>query len=133
MPIDEPHRERKLQDKNKRLNKQYDKLYDLEEKIDDLLKKRKAVETNALNLEQVYQILLNFDMLYSKMTDTEQRDMVSYLIKEIEIYREPRGKELSRLKSIMFQFPVKYGDETGNKILWDNETHVECVVLITRV
>jgi site-specific DNA recombinase len=80
LPIDEPHRKRKLQDKNKRLNKLYDELYELEDKIDDLIKKRRAVETNALNLEQVYQILLSFDKLYAKMTDAEQRKMVSYLI-----------------------------------------------------
>jgi hypothetical protein len=157
LPYDEPHRERKLQDKNKRLDKQYDEIYELEEKIDDLLKKRKAVETNALNLEQVYQILLNFDALYSKMTDTEQKDMVSYLIKEVEIHKLPEenesidmqqgdevkskkkskrkketSKNISRLKSITFQFPVKYGDVTSNKILWDNERHVETVCLLKR-
>ena len=153
MPLAEPHRERKLQDKNKRLNRFYDELYELEEKIADLIKKRKAVESNALNLEQVYQMLLNFDLLYSKLTDTEQRDMVSYIIKEVEIHKLPEetesidiqqgngatskkkskrkketSKNISRLKSITFQFPVKYGDDTGNRILWDNESTVETCI-----
>lgn len=132
MPLGEPHRERKLQDKSKRLNKQYDELYELEEKIDDLIKKRRAVETNALNLEQVYQILLNFDILYSKVTEDEQRKLISYLIKEIEVYKKAKPRDGSKLKSITFQFPVKYGDDTGNKILWDNGSTVETVVLITR-
>lgn len=132
MSLDEPHRERKLKDKNKRLNKQYDELYDLEEKIDDLIKKRKAVETNALNLEQVYQILLSFDKIYDKMTDTEQKKVISYLIDEIEVYKKAKPRDGSRLKSITFQFPVVYNNEVGNKVLWDNDTHVETVVLITK-
>ncbi len=132
MPLDEPHRERKLQDKNKRLNKQYDELYELEEKIDDLIKKKRAVETNVLNLEQVYQILLSFDKIYDKMTDTEQKKVISYLIDEIEVYKKAKPRDGSKLKSITFQFPVKYGDDTGNKILWDNESAVECVVRIQR-
>lgn len=132
MPLDEPHRERKLQDKNKRLNKQYDELYELEEKIDDLIKKKRAVETNVLNLEQVYQILLSFDKIYDKTTDTEQKKVISYLIDEIEVYKKAKPRDGSKLKSIIFQFPVKYGDDTGNKILWDNESTVETVVKIVK-
>lgn len=132
MPLDEPHRERKRQDKIKRLNKLYDEIYDLEEKIDDLIKKRRAVETNALNLEQVYQIILSFDKLYGKMSDTEQKKMVSYLIDTVEVYKKAKPRDRSKLRSITFNFPVSYGGETGNKILWDNEPHVETVVKLVR-
>lgn len=132
MPLDEPYRERKRQDKNKRLNKQYNELYELEEKIDDLIKKRRAVETNALNLEQVYQILLNFDKIYNKVTQDEQRKLISYIIKEIEVYKKAKPRDGSKLKSITFQFPVKYGDDIGDKILWDNETTVETVVKLIK-
>lgn len=132
LPDDEPHRERKVRDKNRRLNAIYDNIVELEEKIDDAERRKKAVKSNALNLEQIYRILLNFDKLFNKMTDREQRDMLSYIVKEIEIYKEPKEKDLSRLKSITFHFPVNYGGETGDKILWDNERHVETVVLLSK-
>ena len=131
--FDDPHRERKLIDRNVRLDMQYTELFELEEKIDDLIKRRQAVEANALNLEQVYQLLLNFDSFYDKMSDEEQRKMVSKIVKEVEVYKKSNRRDKSRLRSISFSFPVMFNNEIGDKVLWDNETHVETVVLMSKV
>ena len=133
LPYDEPHRERKIMDKNKRLDKMYDEIYELEEKIADAERRKKAVESDELNLEEIYSILLNFEMLFDKMTDREQRDMLEYLVKEIEIYEDNKRRDFSRLKSITFRFPVVYGEECGDKILWDKNSHVETIVGLRRV
>lgn len=130
LAFDAPYRERKLQDMNKRLDYQYNEIYGLEKDIEDLLKKKQAVETNALNLEQVYQMLLNFDKFYDLMTDAEQRKMVSEVIKEIEVYKKVKPRDKSKLRSISFRFPIAYNDKEGDKILWDNESTVETVVLL---
>ena len=133
LPYDAPHRERKLQDLNRRLDRAYDELIEIEVKIDDLLLKREAVENNALTLEQVYKVLENFDLLFDKMSEEDKRKTVAYLIKEVEVYKEPQEKTISRLKSVTFNFPVFYKGSTTDKILWDNGTHVECVTLMSRV
>ena len=133
LPYDAPHRERKLQDLNRRLDRAYDELIEIEVKIDDLLLKREAVENNALTLEQVYKVLENFDLLFDKMSEEDKRKTVAYLIKEVEVYKEPQEKTISRLKSVTFNFPVFYKGSTTDKILWDNGTHVETVVLMSRM
>lgn len=132
LPYDEPHRERKIEDLNKRLNRAYDELIGIEESIDEALLKREAVETNALNLEQVYRVLENFDLLFDKMSEEDKRKTVDYLIKEIAIHEEPQGKTLSRLKSITFNFPVYYKGTTVDNILWENGTHAEAIALIQK-
>jgi site-specific DNA recombinase len=137
MPYDAPHRERKLQDLNRRLDKAYDELIDIEQKIDDLLLKREAIESNALTLEQVYQVLEHFDLLFDSMSDEDKRKTIEYLIKEVEVIKEAPGRKKSstssRLRSITFNFPVYYKGVEGDKLLWEKDTHVETVVLITRV
>lgn len=131
LPYDTTHRERKIQDMNRRLDRAYDELIEVEEKIKDLLLKREAVESNALTLEQVYEVLENFDLLFDKMSEEDKKRTVVYLIKEVEAYKEPQGKTLSRLKSITFNFPVFYKGYSTDKVLWENETTVEAAILMT--
>lgn len=130
LPHDTPHRERKVQGLNKRLDKAFDELIEVEDQIDDLILKRAAVTSNALNLEEVYKVLENFDLLFDHMSDEDKRKTISYLIKEIEVYKEPQGKTLSRLKSINFNFPVYYKGSEGDKLMWEKETHVESIILM---
>ena len=132
MPYDEQHWDRKQQDLKIRHDRAYNEIVALEKVIDDLSKKRQAIENNVLNLQQVYQLLQNFDLLYNRLTEEEQRKLVAYLIESIEIYKEPVGREMSRLKSITFTFPVSYGGEVSDKVLWDKETQVEAIILMTR-
>lgn len=40
------------------------------------------------------------DKLYSKMTDTEQRTMVSYIIKEVEIHKLPEEAVLRLMSGL---------------------------------
>ena len=131
MSKDEPFYEEKWQDKNKRLDGMYTELYEIKLKLDDLILKREAVASNALNLEEVYKVLENFDLLFDQMSEEDKRKTVAYLIKEVEVYKEPQGKTLSRLKSINFNFPVYYKGSTTDKVLWDKETHVESIILMT--
>jgi len=137
MPYDAPHRERKLQDLNRRLDKAYDELIDIEQQIDDLILKREAIESNALTLEQVYQVLEHFDLLFDSMSDEDKRKTIEYLIKEVEVIKEAPGRKKSstssRLRSITFNFPVYYKGVEGDKLLWEKGTHVECCVLMSRV
>ena len=65
------------------------------------------------------------------MSEEDKKRTVVYLIKEVEAYKEPQGKTLSRLKSITFNFPVFYKGSSTDKVLWENETTVECIIMMT--
>ena len=122
LPEDTRFRERKLHDMTLRLDGLYDTIVELEEKIEDVKLRRKAVEQDAITLENIYTLLENFDKVYDKISDEEKKSLISSLIKEIEIF--PCDEAELPLKSILFNFPVYKdgGDVCG--FLWDKSTHV---------
>lgn len=105
-----------------RLDGLYDIIVELEVKIEDVLLRRKAVEQDAITLENIYTLLSNFDKVYDKISDEEKKSLISSLIKEIEIF--PCDEAELPLKSILFNFPVYKDGEDACDFLWDKSTHV---------
>ncbi|MBP1863591.1 peptidoglycan hydrolase CwlO-like protein [Clostridium tetanomorphum] len=68
LPEDTHFRERKLHDMTLRLDGLYDIIVELEEKIKDVKLRRKAVEQDAITLENIYTLLANFDKVFDKIT-----------------------------------------------------------------
>ena len=130
LPEDTRYRERKLHDMTIRLDGLYDIIVELEEKIEDAKLKRRSVEMNAITLDNVYRLMINFEKMYDRINDEERKALVSSLIKEIQIY--PRDEAEVPLKSIFFNFPVFKDEEEVQELLWDKDTHVECVILMQR-
>lgn len=131
LPEDTRFRERKIHDMTLRLDGLYDIIVELEEKIEDVLLRRKAVEQDAITLENIYTLLANFDKVYDKISDEEKKSLISSLIKEIEIF--PCDEAELPLKSILFNFPVYKDGEDACDFLWDKSTHVStCFVLGNR-
>ncbi len=129
LPEDTRFRERKIHDMTLRLDGLYDIIVELEVKIEDVLLRRKAVEQDAITLENIYTLLANFDKVYDKISDEEKKSLISSLIKEIEIF--PCDEAELPLKSILFNFPVYKDGEDACDFLWDKSTHVStCVVAI---
>jgi len=131
LPEDTRFRERKIHDMTLRLDGLYDIIVELEEKIEDVLLRRKAVEQDAITLENIYTLLANFDIVFDKITDDEKKSLISSLIKEIEIF--PRDEAELPLKSILFNFPVYKDGEDACDFLWDKSTTVStCGVIDIR-
>ena len=130
LPEDTRFRERKIHDMTLRLDGLYDIIVELEEKIEDVLLRRKAVEQDAITLENIYTLLANFDIVFDKITDDEKKSLISSLIKEIEIF--PRDEAELPLKSILFNFPVYKDGEDACDFLWDKSTTVSTCVLIEK-
>ena len=126
LPEDTRFRERKLHDMTLRLDGLYDIIVELEEKIEDVKLRRKAVEQDAITLENIYTMLANFDKVFDKINDEEKKSLISSLIKEIEIF--PCDEAELPLKSILFNFPVYKdgGDVCG--FLWDKLTTVSTCI-----
>lgn len=131
LPEDIRYRDRKLHDMTIRLDGLYDIMVELEEKIEDAKLKRRSVEMNAITLDNVYRLMINFEKMYDRINDEERKALVSSLIKEIQIY--PRDETEVPLKSIFFNFPVFKEGEEVQELLWDKDTHVETVVLMSKV
>lgn len=87
-----------------RLDALYDTMVELEERIEDAKLRRCSIEMEAITLENVYKIMQNFGKLYAIMSDEEKKSLITYLIKEIQIY--PNGESEMPLKSIEFNFPI---------------------------
>ena len=127
LPEDTRFRDRKVHDMTLRLDGLYDIIVELEEKIEDVLLRRKAVEQDAITLENIYTLLANFDIVFDRITDDEKKSLISSLIKEIEIF--PCDEAELPLKSILFNFPVYKDGGDACDFLWDKSTHVStCIV-----
>ena len=129
LPADAKYRERKLHDMTLRLDSLYDVIVELEEKIEDARLRRDAIKQQAITLENIYKIMVNFDCVYNIINDEEKRNVVTALIKEIEIYRNDESEY--PLKRIGLNFPVfKDGGEV-TELLWDKGNTVEARGLFT--
>lgn len=130
LPIDTKYRERKLHDMALRLDSLYDIIVELEEKIEDAMMRRDAIAQQAITLEGIYKIMVNFDCVYNIISDEEKRAVVTALIKEIELYRNDESE--CPLKRIGLNFPVFKDGKEVSELLWDKGNTVESVVLLER-
>lgn len=130
LPVDAKYRERKLHDMTLRLDGLYDTIVELEEQIEDAKLRRSSIEMEAITLDNVYKIMKNFGKLYAIMNDEEKKSLITYLIKEIQIY--PNGESEMPLKSIEFNFPIYCNGKEVRELLWERGNTVETVVKITK-
>lgn len=131
MPLDAKFRERKINDMTARLESLYDTMIELEELIKDAELRKQALEEDVVSMESIYRILLSFSEIYDMMDDTERKNLMSYLIKRIDIYANDEGTS-QILKSIEFNFPIYKDGAFVRKILWDESVNVETLVCLSK-
>lgn len=107
----------------------YDTMVELEERIEDAKLRKSSIEMEAITLDNVYKIMQNFGKLYAIMNDEEKKSLITYLIKEIQIY--PNGESEMPLKSIEFNFPIYIDGKEVRKVLWERGNTVETVCLLS--
>ena len=130
LPVYVRFRERKIHDMTLRLDALYDTMVELEERIEDAKLRKSSIEMEAITLDNVYKIMQNFGKLYAIMSDEEKKNLITYLIKEIQIY--PNGESKMPLKSIEFNFPIYIDGKEVRKVLWERGNTVETCVLLGR-
>ncbi len=131
MPMEATHRERKIADMTKRLDSLYDTISEIESCLDDAYLRKESIEKERVTVENIYEMLKTFGAFYDIMTEEERRDLVSYLIKEVQIYPNDEESKIP-LKSIEFNFPVYVNNEEVNKVMWEKDSSFECVVLMSK-
>ena len=82
LPIDARFRERKIHDMTLRLDGLYDTIVELEERIEDAKLRKSSIEMEAITLDNIYKLMLNFGKLYDIISDEEKKSLITYLIKE---------------------------------------------------
>ena len=130
LPIDTAHRERKLHDMTLRLDALYDTIAEIEEKVEDAKLRKKSVEAEFITMENIYKILEHFNELYDIISDEEKKELISTLVKEIQIY--PEGESKMPLKSMKFNFPVYKDGKEVREIFLNSDTNVETVCVMKR-
>ena len=75
--------------------------------------------------------MLNFGKLYDIISDEEKKNLITYLIKEMQIY--PNGESEMPLKSIEFNFPIYRDGQEVRRLLWERGNTVETVVLLSQL
>ena len=131
LPIDARFRERKIHDMTLRLDGLYDTIVELEERIEDAKLRRSSIEMEAITMDNIYKLMLNFGKLYDIISDEEKKSLITYLIKEIQIY--PNGESEMPLKSIEFNFPIYRDGQEVRRLLWEKGNTVETVVLLSQL
>ena len=130
------HYTRKYQDMQDRLDNLYDKVAEFEEAMKDIDAKIGASYGKEITGKKLYEFLLDFDILYDKMTDMEKKEFMNTFIEKIELKNETVNNgtgQGSRIEHIDLAFPVYYGDCKGTRIRMPEENTVETVVLLSKV
>ncbi len=130
LPFDTKFRERKLHDMNLRLDGMYEAIAEIEELIADANLRKKAMEEEAITLENIYKILLNFSELFDIIDENEQKNLLTYLIKEIQL--NPHCENKLPLKWIEFNFPIYRNGEEVRKFLCEENPSVETLVVLEK-
>ena len=117
LDVSDRHYNRKYQDMQDKLDSFYDRINELEAYLSDVLNKMNGALNTQITTEGIYRILLDFDMIYSKMSDFDKKMFFRNLIKSIEINPDYEDK-YRILKHIDFNFPVCFDAKEDKKLLF---------------
>lgn len=120
---------RRTREKVKGTKNEYKQVHTDDYILEDAKLRKGSIEMEAITLDNVYKIMQNFGKLYAIMSDEEKKSLITYLIKEIQIY--PNGESEMPLKSIEFNFPIYIDGKEVRKVLWERGNTVETVILMT--
>ena len=128
LDYEDKHYKRRKSDLEDRLYKAYDKMDEIENVLSGARAKKRSIMADKVTGDNIYKALIYFDDFYDKMDESERREFMTVLLDNIQIYEE-RQANGQWLKSIEFKLPIIKEDM---KLRLDNDSHVECVVALTR-
>ena len=127
---DDKYAERRRADMTRRLNDLYDQIYKAEDLLQESMMKKATLESEHMSVQSMMGILSSFDAIYDRMNAAERRDLVKYLISEVELFpREEQKTQKRFVKAIAYKFPIEQKvltqfDECG--------ASVEAVCMLTK-
>ena len=105
---DDKYAERRRADMTRRLNDLYDQIYKAEDLLQESMMKKATLESEQMSVQSMMGILSSFDAIYDRMNAAERRDLVKYLISEVELFpREEQKTQKRFVKAIAYKFPIE--------------------------
>ena len=127
---DDKYADRRRADMARRLDDLYEEIYKTEDSIQDCIMKKETLESEKISMQSILEILSSFDVIYDKMNATERRDLIKYLIADVQLFNKAEQKVEKRfVKEITYKFPIE------QEILAqfsDKEVSVESIALLAR-
>ena len=117
MVIMDKHYDRKAADSQRRIDNQYDKLAELEDKLDELMTQLKDLKQQNISGDSIFRFLLHFDELYNKFSDIEKRNFMRSFIDYIDLYPEKQA-DGKWIRNIVSTFRFLYSEKTRRKFPW---------------
>lgn len=105
LEYEDKHYQRRKTDLENRLYKTYDKIEEAEELLVSAKAKRRSLLADKITGDNIYKALIFFDKLYAQMNEAEEREFLSQLVDNVQIYEE-RKENGQWLKSIEFKLPI---------------------------
>ena len=105
---DDKYAECRRADMTRRLNDLYDQIYKVEDLLQESMMKKATLESEQMSVQSMIGILSSFDAIYDRMNAAERRDLVKYLISEVELFpREEQKTQKRFVKAIAYKFPIE--------------------------
>ena len=128
LDYEDKHYQRRKTDLENRLYKTYDKIEEAEELLVSAKARRRSLLADKITGDNIYKALIFFDKLYAQMNEAEEREFLSQLVDNVQIYEERKEKG-QWLKSIEFKLPIVEKEFT---LSLDNDTQNETVCLLSK-
>ena len=97
--------------------------------LNDSGKRKEAILEKKITSDNIYKILVNYNSLYTVLSDIDKKRLLNELIEEIQIYDEKTEKS-TWIKSVVFKLPLIDYDIDFSL---DNKDNVEALELMSRV
>ena len=130
LDVSDPHYDKKVSDLQRRYDEQYDKAEAIETQIDGINTQMMSIRQEKISADNVYQLLLSFDKLYTTFTEAEQRDFMRSFIERIDIYPE-KPENGCWIRNIVFNFPMPVKGKEITALPLESESTVETVVSLS--
>lgn len=122
---------RKYEDMSARLDRLYEDIAEVDDKIDELTSRIQNIHQEQINADSVYNYLLLFEKYYNQFTDIEKKEFMNTILEKVEIFDEVQ-EDGRILKAVYFKFPVFFDGLETKSIFLDKLRTVETVVLLGR-
>jgi len=127
---DDGYAERRRADYTRRLDGIYENIYSIEDAINECSMKMDTLQQEQMTIQSIYHVLSSFDTVYDKMSSAERRQLIKYLISDVQLYTAAEQKEYRHfVKSVTYKFPIERTilDDFSNK-----EVSVETVAKLIK-
>lgn len=131
LDINDSHFDRKILDLQRRYDEQYDRIEQIEAKIDEVKSQIQSIRQEKISGDNIYQLLLAFDEVYGAATEIEQKEFMRAFIERIDLYPE-KQKDGNWIRNMVFNFPVPVNGQEVTELPLESGTMLETVAVLSR-